>query len=209
MAAQGASQREIRRDAIDEAAGAIGALVARERVNFSKGRMMSADEVAKLERRRRHRPVVAAAAITTKCRGRRGGSVDRRWPARYRITAAFTGRCKHFDKEAGLAVSIKSDRCAEVIDGRSQWRPCRLRTGSGPRQMVAMSRSSPMRTAHGGDAGIIGGGRRRQPALTRSRLQGRCAPRPGDRPGCPARRAKVLDKAWPTGTGLIRWAAPL
>ena len=91
---------------IDEAAGAILAHSWRASgVNFSKGRVLSADDVAKLKAAGASTVVAArldpddvhedeaAAAVA---RALAGEGIE--------ITAAFTGRCNHFAKEAGLAV---------------------------------------------------------------------------------------------------------
>jgi molybdenum cofactor cytidylyltransferase len=91
---------------IDEAAGAILAHSWRASgVNFSKGRLLSADDVAKLKAAGASTVVAArldpddvhedeAAAAVAKALA--GDGIE--------ITAAFTGRCNHFAKGAGLAV---------------------------------------------------------------------------------------------------------
>jgi len=91
---------------IDEAAGAILAHSWRASgVNFSKGRRLSAEDVTKLKAAGASTVVAArldpgdvhedeAAAAVAKALA--GDGIE--------ITAAFTGRCNHFAKEAGLAV---------------------------------------------------------------------------------------------------------
>jgi molybdenum cofactor cytidylyltransferase len=91
---------------IDEAAGAILAHSWRASgVNFSKGRRLSAEDVAKLKAAGAATVVAArldpddvhedeAAAAVAKALAGEG----------IEITAAFTGRCNHFATEAGLAV---------------------------------------------------------------------------------------------------------
>lgn len=91
---------------IDEATGAILAHSWRANgVNFAKGRVLSADDVAKLKAVGAATVVAAkldeedihedeAAASVAKVLA--GGGIE--------VTAPFTGRCNHFAREAGLAV---------------------------------------------------------------------------------------------------------
>jgi molybdenum cofactor cytidylyltransferase len=91
---------------IDEAAGAILAHSWRASgVNFSKGRLLSADDVTKLKAAGAATVVAARLdpddvhedeAATAVAKALAGEGIE--------ITAAFTGRCNHFAKEAGLAV---------------------------------------------------------------------------------------------------------
>ncbi len=91
---------------IDEAKGAIlGHSWRANGVNFAKGRVLSADDVAKL-RAAGASSVVAARldpedmhedeAAATLARALAGEGIE--------VTAPFTGRCNHFAREAGLAV---------------------------------------------------------------------------------------------------------
>jgi molybdenum cofactor cytidylyltransferase len=91
---------------IDEAAGAIlGHSWRTQGINFSKGRRLSAGDVVKLKEAGASSIVAArldpddihedeAATIVAKALA--GEGID--------ITAAFTGRCNHFAREAGLAL---------------------------------------------------------------------------------------------------------
>ena len=105
-ASQGGRSVRFGETPIDEAAGAILAHSWRASgVNFSKGRVLSADDVAKLKAAGASTVVAArldpddvhedeAAAAVAKALAGEG----------IEITAAFTGRCNHFATEAGLAV---------------------------------------------------------------------------------------------------------
>jgi len=91
---------------IDEATGAILAHSWRANgVNFSKGRRLSAEDVAKLKTAGASSVVAARLepgdihedhAAESVARALAGGGIE--------ITAPFTGRCNHFAKEAGVAV---------------------------------------------------------------------------------------------------------
>ncbi|MBV8391551.1 MAG: molybdopterin-binding/glycosyltransferase family 2 protein, partial [Alphaproteobacteria bacterium] len=91
---------------IDEANGAILAHSWRaDGVNFSKGRVLSADDVAKLKAAGVATVVAARLdlddihedqAAATVARALAGEGIE--------VTAPFTGRCNHFAREAGLAV---------------------------------------------------------------------------------------------------------
>ena len=91
---------------IDEAAGAILAHSWRANgVNFSKGRRLSAEDVAKLKAAGATSVVAARLepgdvhedqAAESVARALAGGGIE--------ITAPFTGRCNHFAREAGVAV---------------------------------------------------------------------------------------------------------
>jgi molybdenum cofactor cytidylyltransferase len=91
---------------IDEANGAILAHSWRaDGINFSKGRVLSADDVAKLKAAGVSAIVAARLdpddvhedeAAQTMARALAGEGIE--------ITAPFTGRCNHFAREAGLAV---------------------------------------------------------------------------------------------------------
>jgi molybdenum cofactor cytidylyltransferase len=91
---------------IDEAKGAILAHSWRANgINFSKGRILSPDDVAKLKEAGVSTIVAARLdpddvhedeAATLVARALAGEGIE--------VTAAFTGRCNHFAREAGLAV---------------------------------------------------------------------------------------------------------
>jgi len=91
---------------IDEAAGAILAHSWRANgVNFSKGRILSGDDVAKLKSAGVSTVVAARLdaddihedeAAATLAKALAGEGIE--------VTAPFTGRCNHFAREAGLAV---------------------------------------------------------------------------------------------------------
>ena len=91
---------------IDEATGAILAHSWRANgVNFAKGRVLSHDDVARLKAAGASTIVAARLdagdvhedeAAATVARSLAGGGIE--------VTAAFTGRCNHFAREAGLAV---------------------------------------------------------------------------------------------------------
>jgi molybdenum cofactor cytidylyltransferase len=91
---------------IDEATGAILAHSWRANgINFSKGRVLSGDDVAKLKAAGAASIVAARLdpedmhedeAAATVARALAGKGIE--------VTAAFTGRCNHFASEAGLAV---------------------------------------------------------------------------------------------------------
>ena len=91
---------------IDEAAGAILAHSWRANgVNFAKGRVLSADDVAKLKSAGASTVVAARLdpddihedeAAATLARALAGEGIE--------VTAPFTGRCNHFARGAGLAV---------------------------------------------------------------------------------------------------------
>ena len=91
---------------IDEATGAILAHSWRANgVNFSKGRRLSAEDVAKLKAAGASSVVAARLepgdvhedqAAESVARALAGGGIE--------ITAPFTGRCNHFAREAGVAV---------------------------------------------------------------------------------------------------------
>jgi molybdenum cofactor cytidylyltransferase len=91
---------------IDEAQGAILAHSWRANgINFSKGRVLSGDDVAKLKAAGAASIVAARLdpedmhedeAAATVARALAGKGIE--------VTAAFTGRCNHFASEAGLAV---------------------------------------------------------------------------------------------------------
>jgi molybdenum cofactor cytidylyltransferase len=91
---------------IDQAAGAILAHSWRASgVNFSKGRRLSAEDVAKLKAAGASSVVAARLepgdihedqAAESVARALAGGGIE--------VTAPFTGRCNHFAREAGVAV---------------------------------------------------------------------------------------------------------
>ena len=91
---------------IDEAVGAILAHSRRaDGVNFSKGRILSDEDVERLKEAGVSTVVAARLdvddmhedeAAATVARALAGEGID--------VTAAFTGRCNHFAREAGLAV---------------------------------------------------------------------------------------------------------
>ena len=91
---------------VDEAAGAILAHSRRaDGINFSKGRILSDEDVARLKEAGVSTVIAARLdaddmhedeAAATVARVLAGEGID--------VTAAFTGRCNHFAREAGLAV---------------------------------------------------------------------------------------------------------
>ena len=91
---------------IDEAIGAILAHSWRaDGINFAKGRVLSTEDIARLKQAGVSTVVAARLdaddmhedeAAATVARALAGEGID--------VTAAFTGRCNHFAREAGLAV---------------------------------------------------------------------------------------------------------
>jgi len=91
---------------IDEASGAIlGHSWRANGINFSKGRILSGDDVARLKAAGAQSIIAARLepadmhedeAAATLARALAGGGIE--------VTAPFTGRCNHFAREAGLAV---------------------------------------------------------------------------------------------------------
>lgn len=91
---------------IDEASGAILAHSRRaDGINFSKGRILSDEDIARLKEAGVSTVVAARLdaddmhedeAAATVAKALAGEGID--------VTAAFTGRCNHFAREAGLAV---------------------------------------------------------------------------------------------------------
>jgi molybdenum cofactor cytidylyltransferase len=91
---------------IDEASGAILAHSRRaDGINFSKGRVLSDEDIARLKEAGVSTVVAARLdaddmhedeAAATVAKALAGEGID--------VTAAFTGRCNHFAREAGLAV---------------------------------------------------------------------------------------------------------
>ncbi len=104
-------RREIRRDTVDEAAGAILAHSRRaDGINFAKGRVLSDEDIARLKEAGVSTVVAARLdaddmhedeAAATVARALAGEGIE--------VTAAFTGRCNHFARDAGLAV-LDQDR---------------------------------------------------------------------------------------------------
>lgn len=100
---------------IDEAAGAILAHSWRANgINFSKGRVLSAEDVAKLKAAGATAIVAARLddddihedqAAATVAKALAGDGIE--------VTAPFTGRCNHFAREAGIAV-IDLERIDEL-----------------------------------------------------------------------------------------------
>jgi len=91
---------------VDEAAGAILAHSRRaDGINFAKGRVLSDEDIARLKQAGVSTIVAARLdademhedeAAATIARALAGEGIE--------VTAAFTGRCNHFAREAGLAV---------------------------------------------------------------------------------------------------------
>ncbi len=91
---------------VDEAAGAILAHSRRaDGINFAKGRVLSVEDIARLKQAGVAMVVAARLnaadmhedeAAATVARALAGEGIE--------VTAAFTGRCNHFAREAGLAV---------------------------------------------------------------------------------------------------------
>ena len=131
---------------IDEAAGAILAHSWRTQgINFSKGRRLSAEDVAKLKEAGAAFIVAAQLdpddvhedeAATTVARALAGEGID--------ITAAFTGRCNHFAREAGLAL-IDHERIDALNELDESVTVATLPPFArvGPRQMVATVKIIP------------------------------------------------------------------
>ena len=96
---------------IDEAAGAILAHSWRANgVNFSKGRRLSGDDVAKLKAAGVASVIAARLDAEDMHEDEAAENVARALAGEgIEITAPFTGRCNHFAREAGLAV-IAHDR---------------------------------------------------------------------------------------------------
>jgi len=91
---------------IDEAAGAILAHSWRANgVNFSKGRRLSTEDVAKLKAAGATTVVAAHLEPGDVHEDEAAGSVAKALAGEgIEITAPFTGRCNHFAREAGVAV---------------------------------------------------------------------------------------------------------
>ncbi len=131
---------------IDDAQGAILAHSWRANgINFSKGRVLSADDVARLKAAGASSVIAAqldaedihedeaAAAIA---RVLAGGGIE--------VTAPFTGRCNHFAREAGLAV-VDQQRIDELNELHEAVTVATLSPYARvtPRQMVATVKIIP------------------------------------------------------------------
>jgi len=131
---------------IDEAAGAIlGHSWRAQGINFSKGRRLSAEDVAKLKSAGASSIVAARLdpddvhedeAATAVAKALAGGGIE--------ITAAFTGRCNHFAREAGLAL-IDHERIDALNELDESVTVATLPPFArvGPRQMVATVKIIP------------------------------------------------------------------
>lgn len=187
---------------IDEATGAILAHSWRANgVNFSKGRILSADDVAKLKAVGVSIVVAAkldeadihedeAAASVAKVLA--GGGIE--------VTAPFTGRCNHFAREAGLAV-IDHQRVDELNELDESVTVATLPPFARvePRQMVATVKVIPYAAPRTAVARAIG------VATSANRPLISVAPFQSMRAGLvqtrlPGTRDKVLDKAVVTTT---------
>jgi molybdenum cofactor cytidylyltransferase len=108
---------------IDEASGAILAHSRRaDGVNFAKGRVLSDEDIARLKEAGVSTVVAARLdaddmhedeAAATVARALAGEGIE--------VTAAFTGRCNHFAREAGLAV-LDQERIDALNQGPRQGR---------------------------------------------------------------------------------------
>ncbi len=187
---------------IDEAAGAILAHSWRANgVNFAKGRVLSADDVAKLKAAGVESVVAARldaddvhedVASATVARALAGEGIE--------ITAPFTGRCNHYAREAGLAV-IDQERVDALNDLHEAVTVATLPPFARvePRQMVATVKIIPYGAPKAAVAGAV--------ALAQSanRPMVAVAPFRAMRAGLvqtalPGTRDKVLDKAVGTTT---------
>lgn len=182
---------------IDEATGAILAHSWRANgVNFSKGRVLSGDDVAKLKAA--GASVVVAArldpddvhedeAAATVAKALAGEGIE--------ITAPFTGRCNHFAREAGLAVvdHARIDALNELDESVTvATLPPFARVE--PRQMVATVKIIPYAAPHAAVARAL------KVATSANRPLISIAPFKTMRAGLvqttlPGTRDKVLDKA--------------
>lgn len=132
---------------IDEAAGAIlGHSWRASGVNFSKGRVLSGEDVARLKSAGVSSIVAARLdpddmhedeASATVAKALAGEGIE--------ITAPFTGRCNHFAREAGLAV-VDHERIDALNELHESVTVATLPPFARvePRQMWPPSRSSPM-----------------------------------------------------------------
>ena len=131
---------------IDEAPGAILAHSWRgDGVNFAKGRLLSADDVAKLKAAGVSSVVAARLdaddmhedeAAATLARSLAGEGIE--------VTAPFTGRCNHFARQSGLAV-IDHERIDALNELDKSVTVATLPPYArvGPRQMVATVKIIP------------------------------------------------------------------
>ncbi|MFN4014425.1 MAG: NTP transferase domain-containing protein [Reyranella sp.] len=91
---------------VDEAAGAILAHSRRaDGINFAKGRVLSAEDIARLKEAGVSTVVAARLDADDMHEDEAAGTVARALAGEgIEVTAPFTGRCNHFAREAGLAV---------------------------------------------------------------------------------------------------------
>ena len=143
---------------IDEAAGAIlGHSWRTQGINFSKGRRLSAGDVAKLKEAGASSIVAArldpddihedeAATIVAKALAGEG----------IEITAAFTGRCNHFAREAGLAL-IDHERIDALNELDESVTVATLQPFArvSPRQMVATVKVIPYAAPRAAVSGAV------------------------------------------------------
>ena len=187
---------------IDEAAGAILAHSWRANgVNFAKGRVLSADDVARLKAAGVESVVAARldaddvhedVASATVARALAGEGIE--------ITAPFTGRCNHYAREAGLAV-IDQARVDALNDLHEAVTVATLPPFARvePRQMVATVKIIPDAAPKAAVAGAV------DLAQSANRPMVAVAPFRAMRAGLvqtalPGTRDKVLDKAVGTTT---------
>ena len=187
---------------IDEATGAILAHSWRANgVNFSKGRVLSADDIAKLKALGVATVVAAKLdgedihedeAAASVARVLAGGGIE--------VTAPFTGRCNHFAREAGLAV-VDRERIDELNELDESVTVATLPPFARvePRQMVATVKIIPYAAPRTAIARAIG------VAQSANRPLVSVAPFQAMRAGLvqtrlPGTRDKVLDKAVVTTT---------
>ena len=184
---------------IDEATGAILAHSRRSGgINFSKGRRLSAEDVATLQGRRRR--VGRGRAPRPRRHPRRPGRgrpSPRPWPAMgIDITAPFTGRGNLFAARGRPRRRRSRARSTPSTSStsRSRSRPCRPTPASTPRQMVATVKIIPFAAPRSAvDRAIEVAKAANQPLISVAAVQGD-ARRPGADP-LPGTRDKVLDKA--------------
>ncbi len=187
---------------IDEAAGAILAHSWRANgVNFAKGRVLSADDIAKLK------AVGVATVVAAKLddedihEDEAAASVGRVLAGEgIEVTAPFTGRCNHFAREAGLAV-VDRERIDELNELDESVTVATLPPFARvePRQMVATVKIIPYAAPRTAVARAIG------VAKSANRPLVSVAPFQSMRAGLvqtrlPGTRDKVLDKAVVTTT---------
>jgi len=192
---------------IDEAAGSIlGHSWRAQGINFSKGRRLSPEDVARLKGAGAASVVAAqldsddlhedeAATIVAKALAGEG----------IEITAAFTGRCNHFAREAGLAL-IDHERIDALNELDESVTVATLPPFArvSPRQMVATVKIIPYAAPRAAVKGAV------EVATSANRPLVSVAPFKAMRVGfvqtkLPGTRDKVLDKAIQT-TGKRLWS---